>query len=159
MSNRRGSCDDGDPLTDDIRIHPCTTDLLAQIFVQPDPDNPIEPPEGSYIEADPLYGVWMYDPRDDTQRPVVIGEEGFHVTEVVAADPTLSPRRYSDGMNDFALANLAGENVGVLNIRSVYDFDGAAVVDIPAMADPSAIAGQRSPGAIPENRKSSLDSG
>ena len=128
--------DDGDPLTDDIRIHPCTDDLLAQIFVQPDPDNPIAPPEGSYIEADSLYGVWMYDPRDDTQRPVVIGEEGFHVTEVVAADPTLSPAALPDGMNDFTLANLATENVGILNIRSVYDFDGAAVADIPALADP-----------------------
>ena len=78
-----------------------------------------------------MYGVWMYDPRDDTQRPVVIGEEGFHVTEVVAADPTLSPAALPDGMNDFTLANLAAENVGVLNIRSVYDFDGAAVADIP----------------------------
>ena len=70
--------DDGDPTTEDVRIHPCTVDLLAQIFVQPDPDNPVMPPVGSYTEADPLYGVWMYDPRDDTQRPVVLGEEGFH---------------------------------------------------------------------------------
>jgi len=35
------------------------------------------------------------------------------------------------------LANIAGESVGILNIRSVYDFDGAAVVDIAAMADPA----------------------
>jgi len=130
--------DDSDPETLDYRIHPCTDDLIAQLFVQPDPENPVTPPIGSFTIADPLYGVWMYDMSNDTQRPVVLGEEGFHVTEVVAADPKISPPAIPDGMNDFPLAtDLASEAVGVLNIRSVYDFDGAAVADIPAMADPT----------------------
>jgi hypothetical protein len=33
--------------------------------------------------------------------------------------------------------DLVGESVGVLHIRSVYDFDGTATVDIPALADPA----------------------
>jgi hypothetical protein len=129
--------DDGDPATDDTRIVPCTDEGLANLFVQPDPDNPVTPAVGTFTAAPPLYGIWMYDPRDDTQRPVVRGEEGFIYTEVVAADPRTAPPAILDGANDFSMSNtLADAGEAVLNIRSVYDFDGAAVVDIAAMADP-----------------------
>jgi hypothetical protein len=129
--------DDGDPLTDDTIVRPCTQDRLAMLFVQPDPDNPVTPDVGSYTIAPPLYGIWMYDPRDDTQLPVVTGEEGFIFTEVVAADPKIAPPAIPDGMNVFQLdPTIADAAEGVINIRSVYDFDGAAVVDIEAMADP-----------------------
>ena len=129
--------DDGDPATDDTRIVPCTDDRLANLFVQPDPDNPVTPAVGTFTVAPPLYGIWMYDPRDDTQRPVVAGEEGFMFTEVVAADPKSAPPVIFDGANDFAMNNtLADVGEGVLNIRSVYDFDGGAVVDIAATSDP-----------------------
>ena len=129
--------DDGDPLTDDTLITPCTPDRLAMLFVQPDPDNPIAPAVGTYVVAPPLYGIWMYDPRDDTQLPIVPGEEGFIFTEVVAADPKIAPPAIPDGMNTFQLdPTIADSGEAVLNIRNVYDFDGGAVVDIPTMADP-----------------------
>jgi len=131
--------DDGDPATDDFNIVPCTDDRLANLFVQPDPANPVAPAPGTFVVAPPLYGIWMYDPRDDTQLPVVAGEEGFIYTEVVAADPKVAPPVVLDGSNIFALdPTLAdiGSDVAVLNIRSVYDFEGAAIVDIEATADP-----------------------
>ncbi len=129
--------DDGDPLTDDTLITPCTPDRLAMLFVQPDPDNPVAPDVGTYVVAPPLYGIWMYDPRDDTQLPIVPGEEGFIFTEVVAADPKIAPPAIPDGMNTFQLdPTIADAGEAVLNIRNVYDFDGGAVVDIPTMADP-----------------------
>jgi len=129
--------DDGDPLTDDTFITPCTQDRLAMLFVQPDPDNPVTPDVGTYVVAPPLYGIWMYDPRDDTQLPIVPGEEGFIFTEVVAADPKIAPPAIPDGMNTFQLdPTIADAAEAVLNIRNVYDFDGGAVVDIPTMADP-----------------------
>jgi hypothetical protein len=129
--------DDGDPLTDDTLVTPCTPDRLAMLFVQPDPDNPVPPDVGTYVVAPPLYGIWMYDPRDDTQLPIVPGEEGFIFTEVVAADPKVAPPAIPDGMNTFPLdPTLADSGEAVLNIRNVYDFDGGAVVDIPTMADP-----------------------
>jgi hypothetical protein len=129
--------DDGDPLTDDTLITPCTPDRLARLFVQPDPDNPVTPDVGTYVVAPPLYGIWMYDPRDDTQLPIVPGEEGFIFTEVVAADPKVAPPAIPDGMNTFQLdPTIADAGEAVLNIRNVYDFDGGAVVDIPTMADP-----------------------
>jgi len=129
--------DDGDPLTDDTLVTPCTPDRLAMLFVQPDPDNPVAPAVGTYVVAPPLYGIWMYDPRDDTQLPIVPGEEGFIFTEVVAADPKVAPPAIPDGMNTFQLdPTIADSGEAVLNIRNVYDFDGGAVVDIPTMADP-----------------------
>jgi len=129
--------DDGDMATDDVAITPCTDDRIALLFVQPDPDNPVAPTVGSFVVAPPLYGVWMYDPRDDTQLPVVPGEEGFIFTEVVAADPKVAPMVVPDGTDVFVLdPSIADTGEAVLNIRSVYDFDGVALVDIPAVADP-----------------------
>jgi hypothetical protein len=118
-------------------IVPCTEDRLAAV-VAIDPDNPVTPAVGDFVVAPPLYGIWMYDPRDDTQLPVVPGEEGIMVSEVVAADPRVSPPTILDGSNDFQLdPTLADNGEAVLSIRSVYDFDGAAVADINALADPA----------------------
>jgi hypothetical protein len=104
-------------------ILPCTSERLA------DPN---------VVSAPPLYGIWMYDPRDNTQLPVVRGEEGFMYTEVISADPRTAPPVILEGQNLFQLdATLAGNDEAVLNIRSVYDIDGAAVLDIAAIADPA----------------------
>jgi len=128
--------DFGDPLAEP-RIVPCTDERLAAV-VEIDPDDPVTPALGSFLVAPPLYGIWMYDPRDNTQLPVVPGEEGIMVSEVVAADPRVSPPTILDGSNDFQLDPTLAENgAAVLNIRSVYDFDGTAVADINALADPA----------------------
>ena len=112
--------DDGDPLTDDTAVRPCTIDRLANLFVQPDPDNPVTPDVGTYTIAPPLYGIWMYDPSDDTQLPIVPGEEGFVITEVVAADPKIAPPAIPDGSNVFQLdPTIADAGEGVISIRSV----------------------------------------
>lgn len=129
--------DDGDPATDDTRIVPCTDDRLANL-VTIDPDNPVTPAEGEFIVAPPLYGIWIYDPRDETQLPVVIGEEGFMFTEVVSGDPRPRPPVILDGQNDFPLDPTLKDNAeAVLNIRSVYDFDGVASLDIATLANPA----------------------
>ena len=128
--------DDGDPNTDDTRIVACTDDALLGVV---DPNNGAPAP-GDFLVAPPLYGIWIYDPRDQTQRPVVPGEEGFMYTEVVTGDPRPVPANMPDGMNGFSLdASLADRGEAVLNIRNVYDFDGAIVggIDIPTLADPT----------------------
>lgn len=102
---------------------------------------------GTSVPADPLYGIWMYDPVDQTQLPVVIGEEGVLVADVVAAQPRPNPQWIPDAVPGVtADPDLVAENVGILNIRSVYDVDGAdiAVPDIASLADPAmATADQR----------------
>ena len=121
-------------------IVPCTPERLAQVvdlIPENDDDPPIIPAVGDYITAPPLYGVWMYDPRDNTQLPVVPGEEGFVYSEVVAADPRISPPTILDGSYNYQLEpTLADRGEAVLNIRNIYDFDGSMVVDAAALADP-----------------------
>jgi len=129
--------DDGDPATDDTQIVPCTDERLANVVVI-DPNNPVTPAVGEFIVAPPLYGIWIYDPVNDTQLPIVPGEEGFMFTEVVSADPRPVPAVVLDGSNDYPLdVTLADNGEALLNIRSVYDFDGSAIVDIPTVADPT----------------------
>ena len=87
-----------------------------------------------------LYGAWVYDPVADTQKPVVLAEEGFQISEIIAVEardyPSLLslPQDY-DG-------NLALENQGKLRIDSVYDIDGRD-------ASPLGIARHAEPGTNP----------
>ena len=115
---------------------PDPADPTQQIFVPCTPDRlaATNPPP---VVAPPLYGVWMYDPTTQTQQPIVIGVEGVLVSDVVAAQPRPNPDFIPDKLPgvDFD-ADLATEGAGILNIRSVYDIDGAASVNIAAVADP-----------------------
>ena len=95
-------------------------------------------------EAPPLYGVWIYDIATDTQAPIVTPQEGIMYTDVVAARPKPLPNIIFDKAPGVELdSGLASENVGVLHIRSVYDFDGGynnlggTVPNIAALADPA----------------------
>ena len=47
-------------LLENTQIVPCTPDRL----------------DASAVEADPLYGIFLYDRERDTQLPVVVPEEG-----------------------------------------------------------------------------------
>ena len=131
--------DDGDPATVDTRIVPCTDDRLANVVII-DPDNPVTPAPGEFTAAPPLYGIWIYDPRDETQLPIVPGEEGFMFTEVVSGDPRPIPLVIPDGLNYFTLdPSLPDSGAAILNIRNVYDFDGAFPqgIDPYVLADPA----------------------
>lgn len=130
--------DDGDPNTIDERIVACTTENLANAVVI-DPNNPVTPAPGEFVVAPPLYGIWIYDPRNDTQLPIVAGEEGFMFTEVVSADPRPTPAVILDGLNDSPLdPTMVDNGEAILNIRNVYDFDGAMLpgIDPAVLADP-----------------------
>jgi hydrazine synthase alpha subunit-like protein/WD40 repeat protein len=98
------------------------------------------------VEADPIYGIWMYDPRDETQQPIVLPEEGFIFTEVVSADPRPVPPLILDAENRFlADPGLIGAGEAVISIRSVYDFDGGAIANIDALADPAQTTADQRP--------------
>jgi hypothetical protein len=97
-------------LLEGTRIVPCTSDRL---------DDP------NAVEAPPLYGIYIYDVRDNTQKPIVAPQEGFIFTEVVAGSARTLPPVILDRVAgvDYPQA-LESESVGILNIRSIYDFDG-----------------------------------
>jgi Hydrazine synthase alpha subunit middle domain len=92
-----------------------------------------EPGPGDYLpctlqannnnQAPPLYGAWVYDPSDNTQQAVVIAEEGFFLSEVIAAEPRDFPGLAS--LPPDYNADLAIQHKGQLLIDSVYDIDGA----------------------------------
>jgi hypothetical protein len=133
--------DDGDPNTLDERIVACTADnLLNVVIIDPNDPTPPTPAPGDFLVAQPLYGIWIYDPNDDTQLPIIPGEEGFMFTEVVSADPRPIPPVVFDGLNNYPLdATLGDVGEGVLNIRNVYEFDGAFLpgIDPMVLADPA----------------------
>jgi hypothetical protein len=111
-------------LLEGTRIVPCTSERLAN------PDA---------VEAPPLYGVYVYDVNDNTQKPIVVPQEGFVFTEVVAGSArTLPPVLLDRAAGVDFPAELATENVGILDIRSVYDFDGTDTA-------PGGIAAVRNP--------------
>ena len=135
--------DDGDPDTPlpEARIFPCTEERLALTAIPEEDDDGNIVIDGDYVTAPPLYGIWMYDPRDGTQLPIVPGEEGFMFTEVVTGDPRPLPPAIPDGLNDFPLdPTLAENDEAILNIRNVYDFNGNLAADPYTLADPVATA-------------------
>jgi len=118
----------------DGRTQPCTTERLADPAAAPAP---------------PLYGIFVWDPRDGTQRPVFEPEEGSMFTDVVALAPRdPRPPVILDAVPglDFDL-ELAADNVGILHIRSVYDVDGedTAPSGITALRDPAQVTADERP--------------
>lgn len=113
-------------------IVPCTDQALADPAATPAP---------------PLYGIWMYDPRDQTQLPIVTGEEGVLISDIVAAQPRPVPQSIPDAVAGVDVPQkLVDANVGILDIRSVYDVDGVDTASggIASLADPAnATADQR----------------
>lgn len=76
-------------------------------------------------EADPIYGVFVYSPATGTRLPVVVPREGMMFDSLAVAVPHAAPDYLYDGRNGIELdSDWVDAGVGVLDIRSVYDFDG-----------------------------------
>jgi len=105
------------------RIIPCTASTLA------DPAN---------VAAPPLYGIWIYDLVANTQAPVFAPTAGQVISDIVAAQPRVTPPLiYDQELTGLLDPDLVAEGAGLIDIRSVYDFDGATSVNISALADPA----------------------
>ena len=109
-----------------------------------DPNDPVIVPcsdanlaNPNMIEADPLYGIWMHDVEEQTQQPIVLGEEGSAFSEVAILESRTPPPVILDKTAGIDLdPDLVSESVGTLHIRSVYDLDGTALADIATLSDP-----------------------
>ncbi len=100
----------------------------------------------AYVEADPLYGIWMHDLAEDTQQPIVLGEEGSAYSEVAVLEPRVMPPVILDQTAGVELdPDLVSESLGVLQIRSVYDFAGTATEDPAVLADPARTTADQRP--------------
>jgi hypothetical protein len=118
--------------TDGVTIVPCTDSRLADPNVK---------------TAPPLYSVWMFNPSQNTLLPIMPPTEGVMVTDVVAAQPRALQNIILDKVAGVDIdQTLVNDGFGVLDIRSVYDFDGVdtAKPNIQGLADPAvATAAQR----------------
>jgi Hydrazine synthase alpha subunit middle domain/WD40-like Beta Propeller Repeat len=103
-------------------IVPCTAQRLAA---------------GNVVTAPPLYSAFMFDPADNTFKPLFPPVEDVMITDLVAAQPRQPPAVILDKVPviDFD-PDLQSQGVGILDIRSVYDFDGIdrAAPDAPNIA-------------------------
>ena len=107
----------------DDKIVPCTAAALAAPDARP---------------AFPLYGVWIFDPVAGTQLPVFSPTENVLVSDLVAAQPrTLPPVIFDQASTGQLDPELVTNEQGLIDIRSVYDFDGTASLNISAVADPA----------------------
>ena len=120
-------------LNTDGTIGACTSTALA---------------DANSVAAPPLYSVWMFDPGSNTMVPVMEPVEGVMVTDVVAAQPRSLQNIILDKVPGVDLdQNLVDAGVGVIDIKSVYDFDGVDTTPkgIPVMADPAKTAASGRP--------------
>jgi len=104
--------------------------------------------------APPQYTIWVYDFGAGTLSPILAAESGLVIVEPVLLQARVPPPTAAVPTPPTAASTaLKGAGLGVLDIRSVYDFDGAdnvaiqtnnAVPSIAALADPKqATADQR----------------
>lgn len=93
-----------EPVTE--RLLPCTESNLAIPEIE---------------EAEPFYGIWIYNIAQQTQQPVVLAKAGVMYSEAVSLEKITPPTFFRSELD----SELAQEAVGVLHIRSVYDFDGS----------------------------------
>ena len=98
--------------------------------------------------APPQYTIWVYDFDSSTLTPVLSAQSGMMIVDPVilqarAPVPTFIPDTVPAG----AAQTLADNDLGLLVIRSVYDFDGTdtAVPDIAAVADPKLTTADQRP--------------
>ena len=105
-----------DPLDPTANIVPCTLATQAQLT---DP---------AVTEAPPSFGVYLVDASTNTQVPLIIPEIDTLFSEVIMTYAVKKPPIIFDkvaGVSQDVNESFAIDGVGVLHIRSVYDFDNS----------------------------------
>ncbi len=115
---------EGQPEDATRQIVPCVNVDLTDPNVEPAP---------------PLFGLWLYDPAENTQLPLAIPEEGIAYVEVVAMESRPYP---ADPESTVVLPELIDENMGAIHIRSIYDFAGEdnSPMGITTVANPTLVS-------------------
>lgn len=101
----------------------CRLEDPAAATPVPLPCNATNLANAALVPAAPLYSAFMFDPAGNTFKPLFVPAEGVMISDLVALQAR-APLwiRSTDIINPL----LADQGVGLLSIRSVYDFDGSA---------------------------------
>lgn len=107
---------------DGNKIRPCTQKQVA----------------ANAQEADPFYGMWVYDPKQSTLLPIIYGKAKYAITDIqlLQSKNTAFPVELPTGSID---ENLKTAGLGMLHIRSIYDM---GATDITSQATPLASISQ-----------------
>lgn len=107
---------------DDLKSFPCTNETYDNELI---------------LTSEPQFGVWVYDPNAELFSSVVLANEaGTMYTEAIVLEARDRPTTIPDtGAESEEIRDIADEQVGIIHIRSVYDFDGIDTVGIARMAD------------------------
>lgn len=98
------------------------TDRALVSWTPSQPTTSTDPVTGEEIpvEGEPVYGLYVLDMAQQTMRLLVPAPVGYAVTDGVAIMPRSKPNIVDDKQLD---ADLAAQNLGILNVKSVYDTD------------------------------------
>ena len=96
-----------DPMVPDLDINFCIDPFLSAVGA---------------TEVFSSYGVWAYDRSNFSESLITMADPGMMISEVVAMKPYDKPIVLPVKTID---PTLISENVGILKVRSVYDFGGA----------------------------------
>ncbi|RDH83111.1 MAG: hypothetical protein DIZ80_12710 [endosymbiont of Galathealinum brachiosum] len=135
-----------DPMVPELETFLCV-DTDAEPFIT----------DGTAVETYPSYGIWLFDGSSQTEKPIEVGEVGMFLNDAVVMRP-YNRATVNLGKPEAELdTTLISEKVGLLYIRSVYDFGDsnfngcflnvctdATVTDVLSLGDPAiATADQR----------------
>lgn len=102
------------------------------------------------VEGPPLYGVYMFDLDTRSLRPIALPPEGWAYTDPIAVKPRPAPNTIPDKPLD---ATLAAQDMGVLNVKSVYDTDGLGLMGARMLVEGESIPMTSPP---PDDTRSSV---
>jgi hypothetical protein len=139
-----------------ILVSKSTCQLRLDGRIRPCVDPYLNDPAAS--EAAPTYAIWLYDMNEDVEKPVVLAESGMIITEAITVQQRDLPSVIFDKGPGEIVSAWADDNLGVINIKSVYDLadtsfngcffnqctDAASINSVQDFADPlKATAAQR----------------
>jgi hypothetical protein len=101
----------------------CTTLTADEIAKLGDMDRPIAESALDPVQDNvpPPYAVYMFDPANQSFLNVASPPAGFMYTDPVAIQKRTEPQTSTPALLD---ETLASQNMGTLNVKSVYDTDG-----------------------------------
>ncbi|MCS6945261.1 MAG: hypothetical protein RMK97_07605 [Sutterellaceae bacterium] len=121
------------------QVVPCATLSAEEITRLSDRNRTREQIDSDPVQDNvrPSYAIYMFDPARKTFLPVAVPPSGFMYTDPIALQPRPEPNAVDPASLDSALA---AQNLGLIEVRSVYDTDGLqrmgetmlAPADLPA---------------------------
>ncbi|MDP9124714.1 MAG: hypothetical protein M3N82_08970 [Pseudomonadota bacterium] len=104
-------------------VVPCSTLTADEIALLGNMNRPIAETALDPVQDNvpPPYAVYMFDPANQSMLPVATPPAGFMYVDPVAIQPRTEPATSTPAPLD---QTLAAQNMGTLNVKSVYDTDG-----------------------------------